>query len=258
MTSQSTSPVRKRGSKDKPWLTFSLAAILISISNISMPSYAEWFGENRPLMGTDVSVYLWHDDADAGRAAVEAVFDEVVRIDAMMSTYKDDSVISEINREAATRPVAAGEELYNLILRSLDISILTLGAFDITYDSVGQHYDFRERQRPDDSTIERELGRVDYRFVLTEPDTTSIRFAEEGVRINLGGIAKGYVVEQCAEILRKRGVRNAIVTAGGDTRLVGDRRGEPWVVGVRDPRKDDEVAVRNGVGWGMTIITQLC
>jgi FAD:protein FMN transferase len=259
MTSQSTSPVIKRGSKDKPSLALSLGvplqaepvraqiflfAVLAAISGISSTAWAEWIGESRPMMGTEISVYLWHDDAAEGQAAVEAVFAEAQRIDNMMSTYKEDSVLSGINRDAANGPVAAGDELYRLILRSLDISVLTLGAFDVTYDSVGQHYDFRERRRPNAATIEDELQSIDYRLILTHPDTQSIEFAREGVRINLGGIAKGYTVEQGVDILRRRGIRNAIVTAGGDSRLLGDRRGKPWMVGVRDPRKDGEIAVR--------------
>jgi thiamine biosynthesis lipoprotein len=195
-------------------------------------------------MGTEISVQLWHDDRDAGDDAVEAVFAEMVRINELMSTYIDESRISLINREAADRAVPAGDELYELIVRSLDISILTRGAFDITYDSVGQHYDFRQRQRPDHETIEKELNRINYRFVQTDDTLKTIHFLEPGVRINLGGIAKGYAVERGASILRDLGVRHAIVTAGGDSRLLGDRRGQPWVVGVRDPRKDDEVAIR--------------
>ena len=217
---------------------------MAAISGISSTAHAEWIGESRPMMGTEISVYLWHDDAAAGQAAVEAVFAEAVRIDNMMSTYKEDSILSAINRDAASGPVAAGDELYRLILRSLDISVLTRGAFDVTYDSVGQHYDFRERRRPSAEIIEDELQSIDYRFIMMHPDTQSIEFAREGVRINLGGIAKGYTVEQGVDILRNLGIRHAIVTAGGDSRLLGDRRGKPWVVGVKDPRKDGEIAVR--------------
>ena len=99
-------------------------------------------------MGTEISVYLWHDDPVRGQQAVDAIFDEVERLDLLMSTYKEDSRISEINRDAAERAVVAGDELYRLIERSLDISVLTKGAFDITYDSVGQHYDFRQVASP--------------------------------------------------------------------------------------------------------------
>ncbi len=204
---------------------------------------AEWFADARPMMGTEVSVYLWSDDSEAGLATLESVFQEAERIDRLMSTYKDDSEISKINREAAAAPVKSGEELYRLISRSLEISVLTEGAFDITYESVGQHYDFRGRQRPDDSTVESELENIDFRYVQLDDAAQTVRFGKKGVRINLGGIAKGYVVERGISILQAKGIQNAIVTAGGDSRLLGDRRGRPWMVGIRDPRKDGEVAI---------------
>ncbi len=206
-------------------------------------AFADWFSDARAMMGTEVSVHLWSDDPEAGRLALEAVFQEAARIDRLMSTYKDESEISRINREAAQGSVAAGDELFTLIQRSLDISVLTHGAFDITFDSVGQHYDFRARQRPDPHTIEIERERIDYRLVKLDKAAGTIRFLQEGVRINLGGIAKGYVVERGIDILRRRGVQNAIVTAGGDSRLLGDRRGRPWMVGIRDPRNDGQVAI---------------
>jgi len=194
-------------------------------------------------MGTEVSVYLWHDDPERGREAAAAIFAEMVRLDNHMSTYKADSRISEINRNAATAPVVAGDELFSLIQRALDISVLTNGAFDITYDSVGQHYDFRKHQRPDAATIAGELPLINYRFVQMDPASGTVRFAREGVRINLGGIAKGYAVERGIGIARRYGIRHARVTAGGDTRLLGDRMGTPWMVGVQDPRDEDKVAV---------------
>lgn len=208
-----------------------------------MPARAEWLGDARPLMGTEVSVLLWHDDPVVGEQLVEQVFSEAERIDQLMSTYIEDSRISDINRRAAQEPVVAGDELFLIIRRSLDISVLTLGAFDITYDSVGQHYDFRERRRPDEATVEAERKLIDYRLVDLDQVAGTVRFREDGVRINLGGIAKGYVVERGVDVLRMHGVHNAIVTAGGDSRLLGDRRGQPWMVGIRDPRNDGQVAI---------------
>ncbi len=209
-----------------------------------MTAQAEWLADARPLMGTEVSVYLWSDDPEAGRQALEEVFDEASRIDRLMSTYKDASEISKINREAAERAIVASAEMFTLLGRAKEISALTGGAFDITYDSVGQHYDFRERQRPDDDTVATEVLNIDYRLVHLDEKASTVRFGQPGVRINLGGIAKGYVVERGVEILRDRGIAHAAVTAGGDTRLLGDRRGRPFMVGIRDPRKDGEVAIR--------------
>ena len=216
---------------------------MAAVFAISMPANGEWVGDARSLMGTEVSVRLWHDDVARGEEIVEQVFAEAERIDRLMSTYKEDSQISEINRLAAQEPVVAGDELFHLIRRSLDISVLTLGAFDITYDSVGQHYDFRNRQRPDDATVEAEKQLIDFRLVELDQAAGTVSFKQDGVRINLGGIAKGYVVERGVSILRSRGVQNGIVTAGGDSRLLGDRRGQPWMVGIRDPRNDGQVAI---------------
>jgi thiamine biosynthesis lipoprotein len=195
------------------------------------------------MMGTEVSVRLWHEDAEVGQQLVAAVFAEAHRIDLLMSTYIEDSRISDINRRAAIEPVLAGDELYQLIQRALEMSVLTNGAFDITYESVGQHFDFHKHLRPDAETIAAERALIDYRLVRLDPAAGTIAFAVPGVRINLGGIAKGYVVERGVALLRAAGVQHALVTAGGDSRLLGDRIGQPWMVGIRDPRKDGEVAM---------------
>jgi len=216
---------------------------MVLILLVSMPVHAEWVGEARGMLGTEISVYLWLEDQEEGQRLVDAVFAEAARIDELMSTYKEDSEISEVNRHAADGPVATGSELFHLVQRALDISVLTRGAFDITYDSVGQHYDFRLRERPDADTIEQTVGQIDYRLVELDQVATSVRFLADGVRINLGGIAKGYVVERGVDILRLNGVQHAVVTAGGDSRLLGDRRGRPFMIGIRDPRVEGEVAI---------------
>lgn len=220
-----------------------MAGLLIGVA-LATPAPAAWVDRAEAMMGTEVSVRLWHEDAETAERAADAAFAEIDRIERMMSTYREDSLISEVNRHAAGRAVPAGEELYGLVETALRISRLTDGAFDITYDSVGRHYDFREGTRPDASTIEEELALLDYRLVTLVPGERAIRFGREGVRINLGGIAKGYAVERAARVLAAAGVGHAIVTAGGDSRLLGDRGGEPWVVGVRDPRAEQGVAVR--------------
>ncbi len=230
-------------SKDKPKLFISLALVSITFLIYSASSAAAWVADARAHMGTEISVYLWHDDPVTANAALEGVFAEVARLDQLMSTYIEDSAISTLNREAALHPVAAGEELFGLIARSLEMSVLTRGAFDITYDSVGQHYDFRDRKRPSDDTLAAELPLIDYRLVELERSTKTVRFLQRGVRINLGGIAKGYAVERGIEVVRDFGVRHARVTAGGDTRLLGDRRGMPWMVGVQNPRNANDVAI---------------
>lgn len=235
---------RKVGAQHNSRTVLTLAVVLAAIPGFSASLEAAWLEDTRALMGTEVRVRLWHDDDATGKRALDAAFAEISRIERLMSTYLEDSRISEINRDAASRPVDAGKELFELIERALDVSVLTRGAFDITYDSAGQLYDFREGVRPDESTLQAALPAINYRLVKATRRDHSIRYLRDGVRINLGGIAKGYAVERAIELLRKHGISNAIASAGGDSRLLGDRRGQPWIVGVRDPREDGRVSLR--------------
>ncbi len=198
-------------------------------------------------MGTRVSVELWHDDEARGRELVADVMEEYRRIDREMSTYKPDSEISRVNAHAAEGAMPISAELALMIDRSLELSVASHGAFDITYDSVGYLYDFRAHKRPSENEITEHLAAVNYRHVVLDRAAGTVRFAVPGVRINLGGIAKGYAVEHAAELLRKAGVQHALLNAGGDTRVLGDRRGQPWIVGIRHPRQADEVVTRLAV-----------
>ncbi len=219
-------------------------AIVAFVMLVALPARAAWVGDAIDLMGTRVSVELWADDEQRGRELVAEIMGEYRRVDDAMSTYKTTSEISRVNARAAEAPMVIGEELFGLVERSLELSKASGGAFDITYDSVGYLYDFRARRRPTDSQIAERLNAVDYRHVVLDRERHTIFFKTQGVRINLGGIAKGYVVERGAAMLRGRGVEHALLNAGGDTRVIGDRRGQPWIVGIRHPRAADEVVTR--------------
>jgi thiamine biosynthesis lipoprotein len=205
---------------------------------------AGWVGDAMDLMGTRVSVELWQDDEARGRELVNEVMEDYRRIDREMSTYKPESEISRVNAHAAEQPIVIGAELYSMIDVSLQMSVASHGAFDITYDSVGYLYDFRAHKHPTEGEIEEHLGAVDYRHVVLDPAPSTVRFTQPGVRINLGGIAKGYTVQHAADMLRAKGVEHALLNAGGDTRVIGDRRGQPWIVGIRHPRLENEVITR--------------
>jgi len=218
----------------------------LSLALLAWPSavFAAWVGEAIDLMGTRVSVDLWDEDEQRGKVLADQVLDEYRRIDAAMSTYRESSEISRVNREAANSPVPISQELFDLIARALELASASAGAFDITYESVGYLYDFRAATRPTQSEIESRLDAINYRHVSLEPSTRTITFSMPAVRINLGGIAKGYAVERAASLLRAAGIEHAMLTAGGDTRVLGDRRGRPWIVGIRHPRLADEVVTR--------------
>lgn len=206
---------------------------------------AEWFDRaNDGIMGTRIVVELWWNDAAAANAAIDAVMAEMVHIDRTMSTYKPDSEVSVVNRDAATAPVVISQELFGLLTTALDFSRITQGAFDITYASVGFMYDFKTHKKPTSAEIDSALPAVNYRHVLLDADKSTVFFTQPGVRIDLGGIGKGYAVDRGIAILESHGITHALVTAGGDSRIIGDRFGKPWIVGIRHPDDKDRVIAK--------------
>jgi len=205
------------------------------------PALGGWLSREETIMGTSVRVELWSDDRVAGELAAAAVMAEMHRIDHTMSPFKPESELSRINREAADQAVPISQSMYDIIARSIDFSKLSGGAFDITFASVGHLYDYRRRIKPTDEELECARAAIGYRNLMLDAQARTVRFARPGVRIDLGGFAKGLAVDNGAAILRCRGVTSAIVTAGGDSRILGDRRGRPWTIGIRDPRRPGEV-----------------
>ena len=167
------------------------------------------------------------------------------RVDEAMSTYKPTSELSDRQRAGGATAGARSRRSCSICSRqSLDYSRVTDGAFDITYASVGYLYDFRQHVRPTDKQIEAALPGINYRHVILDRDARTVRFARAGVRIDLGGIGKGHAVDRGIAVLQARGIEHALVTAGGDSRIIGDRFGKPWVVGIRHPDRKDEVIAR--------------
>jgi thiamine biosynthesis lipoprotein len=216
-------------------------ALLLLVALSATPAHAAWLSRGVDgIMGTRIFVELWAEDKDKqrGEQAIDAVIDET------MSVYKPTSEVSKVNALAATQPVKISPELFKLLTTALEYSRITEGAFDITYASVGYMYDFRERKRPTEQQIQSALPAVNYQHVLLDAATSTVRFSQPGVRIDLGGIAKGYSVDCGIEILRERGFTHALVNAGGDSRVLGDRFGKPWIIGIRHPDHPDQVITR--------------
>jgi thiamine biosynthesis lipoprotein len=218
--------------------------LLLLVAPAARPVHAGWLQGEQAIMGTRCVVELWSTDRARGQAAIDAVFTEFRRIDALMSTYKPESELSRVNAAAATTPVPVSRELYDLLATSIEYSKLTRGAFDVTYASVGYLYDYRARVHPDAAAIAAALPGIDYRHIELLPGTQSVRFRRPGVRIDLGGIAKGYAVDRGIAVLQGLGIERAMVNAGGDTRIIGDRLGRPWIVGIRHPDDETKVVLR--------------
>lgn len=214
-----------------------LLLLLLSSSN----ALADWLIQHQDIMGTRVSVELWHDDAVVRQACSKRVFAEMHRIDDLMSPYQANSEISFINNNAATASIDISEEMSTLINRSLEFSKLSQGAFDITFASIAYRYDYRNKQQPTDQFIRLNLPAINYRLIQLKD--RRIKFDNSRVRIDLGGIAKGYAVDRAMDIVSSCDINEAMISAGGDSRILGHKRGKPWIIGIQHPRKSDDLAL---------------
>jgi len=205
------------------------------------PALAGWVKESQDIMGTRVTVESWHINDTVASDCNRDVFTNMHRIDLLMSVYKPDSEISRVNSSAAEHAIKVSEELFELIKKADKFSKISQGAFDISFASIGYHYDYRKQQRPEQKTIQKKLHTINYNNLIL--DNQSIKFSKEGMRIDLGGIAKGHAVDQAIEILQQCGIKQALVSAGGDSRILGNRQGRPWMIGIQHPRDKQAVAL---------------
>lgn len=195
-----------------------------------------WLQREEAIMGTAIKVLLWSADREQGEAAADAVMAEMHRIDHTMSPHRADSALSRINELAFNEPVSLSDEMMRLLTHAQAFSKLSGGAFDITYAAAGHLYDYRAGTRPSPEALAQAREAVGHQHLLLDEQARTVRFARPGMRIDLGGFAKGHAVDNAAAILRAHGIAHAHVSAGGDSRVIGDHRGRPWSIGIRDPR----------------------
>ncbi len=198
-------------------------------------------------MGSPFEITAVHEDKQAAEAAIDAAFKEIDRLELMISSWRDDSETARINRAAGQAPVAVSPELFNLIRRSLKVSQLTEGAFDISFAGMGKLWDFKAVNPviPDPQAIQNALRHVDYRNIVLDPESQTVFLKEPGMRIGFGGIGKGYGANRAVFILKSYGVTGGVVNAGGDLVAFGlDEGGEPWRVSIAHPREKKRVMAR--------------
>ncbi len=242
---------RPRGPHAPPrgWWLAALVVLLIGVA----PARAEPPTDTKLVhtavaMGTSVQVTVWADDEVAVARAAQAAFDEIHRLDTMMTTWTPDSEISRINALAGVGAVAVSDETLAVIERAVATSKASRGLFDVTVGAFAGLWKFDQDMDgtlPDQAEVKRRLKLVAWRDVAIDRKRKTVRLRRKGMKLTLGGIAKGYAVDRAAAVLVAAGFSDFIVQAGGDMYVSGAKAEQPWVVGIRDPRgpRDDSFAV---------------
>jgi len=196
-------------------------------------------------MGNKFELTVIGDDEAWAMEGIEAGIAEIRRIENLLTTFSEDSETSLINRNAGVSPVEVSRETFELIERSIRISRLTQGAFDITYGSIDKrlwNFDTTMTRLPDKDTARRMVRLINYRNIALDPRYLTVFLKEKGMRIGFGGIGKGYAAEQAKRIMRAMGVASGIVNASGDLAVWGHQPdGSPWTIGIVDPNVHDRI-----------------
>ena len=220
--------------------TLAIAAVLIALAlRVSAQGAARSVTYPTRTMGTYANVTVVTADSSASLPLASVAHRVFQRVDSLMSNWTRTSEVARINRGAADRPVTVQPEVAKVIDASLVLWHESGGAFDITVEPLIRLWGFLggPKRVPSDAEIAAVLPRVGARQVAFNAKTRMILYKKEGVKIDLGGIAKGYAVDVAADSLRAHGVRDALVDLTGNMVALGHPAGAPhWRIGIRDPR----------------------
>jgi thiamine biosynthesis lipoprotein len=195
----------------------------------------------RTVMGTRARIIVIADSKRAGDSAIEKGFAKFEKTENLMSYYRSNSEISRINRDAFKEAVKVTADTFYVIKRSVEFSELTKGAFDIT---VGPLMDLWRsasdtNSAPTDRQLEQVRAKVGYKKIILDESKLSVRFSVEGMKLDLGGIAKGYAVDKAMEEIIQSGCYGAMVDLGGNIRCFGtDIKGKDRLIGIQNPDLD--------------------
>jgi thiamine biosynthesis lipoprotein len=203
------------------------------------------FKKSCKLMGNHFELTVVADNEKWAHDRIDAGVREIQRIEQLLTTFSEDSETNLINQNAGERPVVVSSETFNLIERSLRISQITQGAFDITYGSIDKrlwNFDQHMTALPDTETAKSMVRLINYRNVILDREKCTVFLKEKGMRIGFGGIGKGYAAERAKLIMKQQGVESGVVNASGDLTAWGlQPNGRPWTVGIANPDAKHEV-----------------
>jgi thiamine biosynthesis lipoprotein len=199
----------------------------------------------RVVMGTFANITVVAADSKTARACVEAAFSRLEHVDEVMSDYKADSQLSQVNRDAFNKPVPVDDDLFEVLRIGTDYSRKTEGTFDITVGPVVDLWRQAEelKRLPTETQLAQARSKVGFEKLILNQAEKTVRFEVDGMRLDLGAIAKGYAIDLAVEAMQKAGAIGGLIDVGGDVRCFGqpsDNK-ENWLVGLQDPTADDRL-----------------
>jgi len=190
-------------------------------------------------MGNSFELSAVATDEQWANEKIDAGISEIQRIEKLLTTFNDNSETNIINANAGIKPVTVSRETFNLIKRSLRISSLTQGAFDISYGSVDKrlwNFDQQMTELPDKETAKKMVRLINYQNIILDDEACTVFLRQRGMRIGFGGIGKGYAAERAKQVMKLNGVESGVVNASGDLTTWGlQPDGKQWTIAIANP-----------------------
>ena len=192
------------------------------------------------VMGTQTEIQICGVAPEIARPAIEEAFTEMRRLEALMHPDLKESDIYQLNAAAGRQPIKLHPEVFSIIKLAQEIARQSDGAFDVTFAGAGQLWDFHNPDAPipSDQRIAEAVKVVNYRLLVLDHERQTAFLSKPGMRVGLGGVAKGYAADAALQVLKKHGLTDAIVHLGGEMLISGTKAGQPWTIGIQHPRKD--------------------
>lgn len=196
-------------------------------------------------MSTKLELTILYRDDMPQRAAdiLKEGFDEANRLIKILSAWEAGTELYKVNQQAGIQPVQVGDELFYLLKRSIKISELTGGLFDVTFASIDKVWFFDKPmvEKPTEEAIMRSIRNINYKFIVLDEKNKTVFITNKGTKIELGAIGKGYIANKIKLRLQDSGIESGIVNAGGDLVCWGPNLyNEPWKIGIADPHKQEK------------------
>jgi len=195
------------------------------------------------IMGTLVEISVREPDREKAQLAISSAFDEMRRLEKLMSTHLANSEISRLNALAGGKSsLTVSPEVLDVIRRGIHWGNLSNGALDISIGPVSNLWRFNDENPslPDSQRLAQAVGLVNFREI--EVDDSNVRLRQPGMSLHLGAIAKGYAVDKAMAVLQNNGIRHAMINAGGDLMVLGERKdGQPWNIGLQHPKQPEKL-----------------
>lgn len=232
----------------KKWCTLALILLLDWHSATGRQNAAQLFevSATKYMLGTKIDFKAMHSDILECKKAFFYAYQEIQRIEDLFSSNKDSSEISAINRSAGVAPVQVSQEVFALLQRAVNYAARFNGIFDVSIGPVTTLWGFNddnvEIAIPSPQNLAEKLKLVDYHRIIFNQADTTVFLKTRGMRLDVGGIAKGYAIDRAAIKLKSKGITHFLINAGGDIHAAGYKLDEQnWVVGIQHPRQPNEL-----------------